>query len=393
MSNMRAGFKGGVSLGGYVCPPCPQELFVKYILFVAGDENVPAVLRSRLRRKRSVWDVRFVRSAGQALELAARVPLDVVVAGTPSAEPEGATLLAEIRARYPATVRIALSGHGDPGTVDPAHQLAHRVLGTPLEWAALERAIARSCALKDLLAGPAPAMVMRMVERLQPSPAEREYGLSAEAAPPAGGLADSSADPARGRFGRAGVLMARVLEAAGSATRDDAGLGVEDRLRHAWATASLAHATVFPGESSASAYLAGWLHDVGELVLLAGAPQAMRAAAMDARATGRQRSDVERERMGISHAEVGALVLDRWDLPHAVTEAVAHHHQPSRIAPDGLDAVAAVHAANALLADGVVPADDATGEQLLDREWLGRAGLIDRIPSWRVLALTQARRR
>jgi hypothetical protein len=235
-------------------------------------------------------------------------------------------------------------------------------------------------------------MVKATVEQLQPSPAERDQGMAATVPPPAGVPAIQTAESVRGRFGKAGVLMARVLDAVGSGVGDDVGLGVEDRIRHGWATASLAHAMVFPGASGDSAYLAGWLHDLGELVLLASAPDRMSAAAREARDSGRPRHEVEREHLGITHAEVGALVLDRWDLPHSVTEAVAHHHAPSRVAPAGLDAVAAVHAANALFADGVA-GDPAMEEALLDRDWLGQSGLAERIPTWKVLAAGQARSR
>jgi HD-like signal output (HDOD) protein len=119
----------------------------------------------------------------------------------------------------------------------------------------------------------------------------------------------------------------------------------------------------------------------------------MKTAAREAQASRRPRHEHERARLGVTHAEVGALLLDRWDLPHAVTEAVAHHHAPSRVVPQGLDAVAAVHAANALFDDGVAPADPAAEALLLDRTWLGQAGLVDRLPTWRVLAAGQARAR
>jgi len=72
---------------------------------------------------------------------------------------------------------------------------------------------------------------------------------------------------------------------------------------------------------------------------------------------------------------------------------VAHHHEPARVAAEGLDAVAAVHAANALFADEVAPGDPAFEDALLDRAWLDKAGLLDLMPTWRVLAAGQARSR
>jgi CheY-like chemotaxis protein len=366
---------------------------LKKILFVDDEENVLAALRSRLRRKKAVWDMQFARGGEEALALLDQGTVDVLVTDMRMPGMDGGELLAAVRERHPATVRMVLTGHVEAEAAERAQQLAHRVLRKPFDGEILQRVIERSCALKELLADPALlALVAPVLERLEPSTAERQQASGA-VAPPAGAAAVPSPEVARGRFGKAGTLMARVLDAAGSGGADDVGLGVEARMRHGWATASLAHAMVFPHEASDSAYLAGWLHDVGELVLLAAAPDRMRAAARDARQSGRQRHEVEREQLGITHAEVGALVLDRWDLPHAVTEAVAHHHLPARLVPQGLDAVAAVHAANALFADATAPGDTATEESLLDRAWLRQAGLLDQIPTWRVLAAGQARSR
>ena len=364
---------------------------MKQILYVGHEQSVFSVVRSRLRRKRSVWDVQFALGGEAARKLLALGTFDVVIwdARTPGTS---ATLLAEVREVHAGTVRMVVSEEIEvPG--QHAHLLAHRLLRQAFDGKALQQAIERSLTLQEVLADPALDMVMATMERLQPSAAERDQAPATTELPPASSSAVPTAEAARDRFGKAGVLMTRVLDVVGSAAGDDVGLGVEDRIRHGWATASLAHAMVFPGEWGDSAYLAGWLHDVGELILLASAPAKMRAAAREARDTGRPRHQVEREHLGVTHAEVGALLLDRWGLPHPVTEAVAHHHAPSRVVPDGLDAVAAVHAANALLADGVAPGDRGVEDTLLDRAWLRRAGLLARIPTWRVLAAGQARGR
>jgi len=363
---------------------------LKQILYLGHEENA---LRSRLRRKKSVWEVHFAAGVERARELLSAAALDVVIWDVRTPGTDAAALLTEVRELLPGAVRIVVTGPLEVPVAERVHLLAHRLLRPPLDDDALVRAIERSLVLKEVLADPALDVVMPTMERLQPSAAERDQTTGTTGLPPANAAAVPTAEAARDRFGKAGVLMTRVLDAVGSGAGDDVGLGVEDRIRHGWATSSLAHAMVFPGESGHTAYLAAWLHDVGELVLLASAPAKMQAAAREARDTGRPRHEVERERLGVTHAEVGALLLDRWDLPHAVTEAVAHHHAPSRVEPEGLDAVAAVHVANALFADGVAPGDRGLEDTLLDRGWLRRAGLVARIPTWRVLAAGQARGR
>jgi HD-like signal output (HDOD) protein len=74
------------------------------------------------------------------------------------------------------------------------------------------------------------------------------------------------------------------------------------------------------------AYLCGLLHDIGQVVLLDNLDE--RYIRIHARAK-RQRvslDTVERAELGIDHAKVGELVLDRWGFPAAIQTAVRLHH-------------------------------------------------------------------
>ena len=78
----------------------------------------------------------------------------------------------------------------------------------------------------------------------------------------------------------------------------------------------------FPDE----AYLAGLLHDVGRLALLACAPNACQAhfvAADNAALCDKEHDDLE-----MSHTEAGAWLLAHWHLPASMADAVLHHHAP-----------------------------------------------------------------
>jgi len=55
----------------------------------------------------------------------------------------------------------------------------------------------------------------------------------------------------------------------------------------------------------------------------------------------------EREVLGIDHAEAGAVLLESWNLPPRLVEAVRCHHEPDKAEPDTL-AVDLVHAADSL---------------------------------------------
>ena len=66
-----------------------------------------------------------------------------------------------------------------------------------------------------------------------------------------------------------------------------------------------------------------------------------------------RRREVVGEHAGlrITHAEVGAYLLELWGLPTPIVEAVAYHHNPSAALERTFDIPTAVSVANALVED------------------------------------------
>jgi len=75
------------------------------------------------------------------------------------------------------------------------------------------------------------------------------------------------------------------------------------------------------------AYLAGLLHNVGRLALLATAPQeyAFNFSARDDAAL----CAVEQRTLQITHSEAGAWLIERWRLDSFLADSVLYHHEPS----------------------------------------------------------------
>ena len=74
------------------------------------------------------------------------------------------------------------------------------------------------------------------------------------------------------------------------------------------------------------AYLAGLLHNVGRLALLAAAPKeyAFNFTALD----DEDLCAVEQRTLQITHAEAGAWLIERWQLDSFLADAVLYHHEP-----------------------------------------------------------------
>ncbi len=78
------------------------------------------------------------------------------------------------------------------------------------------------------------------------------------------------------------------------------------------------------------AFAAGLLHDIGKTLLQQNFPESYRRAVAIAERQGCPVLIGERLVFGITHAEVGAWLLERWRLPPSFHEALAFHHTPTQ---------------------------------------------------------------
>jgi HD-like signal output (HDOD) protein len=161
--------------------------------------------------------------------------------------------------------------------------------------------------------------------------------------------------------------------------------------REAVLSAKIAKQILGKQKSADDAYTAAMLHDIGTLTLATAAPEDFRRVAAQCK-QGVEAVRAEQQIFGASHAEIGAYLLGLWGLPYTVVEAVAFHHRPTDVQHETFDVVDAVYVASALAEETVHDSSSAQSSNL-DKQYLARMGVEEKIPSWRAMACESGKHR
>jgi putative nucleotidyltransferase with HDIG domain len=386
----------------------------KRILFVDDERRVLEGLEDLLVRYRHKWEMVFAVGGAEALEQLQQMPFDVIVTDMRMPGMDGATLLGLVNEKHPGTVRVVLSGHFEMEAATRTVPVAHQFLHKPCDPGILERVVDRACNLQALVGDEAVRKVVGGLQRLPTLPAvyvalQRTLRDERSGAPDVARIIQQDISMSakvlqlvNSAFFGLGRRISTVQEAvsylgfrmiqhvvlateifAGSGLDPRSGLSLEGLRDHAVLTAAIARRILGGDRKQAEdAWAAGLLHDVGKLVFATELPEHLATAAAAAREAQQPLFRAEQELFGVTHAEVGAYLLGVWGLPYSVVEAVAHHHVPERVRKPGLDAVTAVHVANAL-AHECERSGETVCNAALNFEYLALAGLADQVPHWR----------
>jgi HD-like signal output (HDOD) protein len=116
----------------------------------------------------------------------------------------------------------------------------------------------------------------------------------------------------------------------------------------------IAERTSYPAPDEA--FLSGLLHDIGKLVLLGNFPKEY-AEILESHRSKPDLLLAGETRLGATHCEVGAWMINRWDLQSFMADAVLYHHEPVHRILDALPLVKIVFMANALCSEDVQDTD------------------------------------
>jgi HD-like signal output (HDOD) protein len=95
-------------------------------------------------------------------------------------------------------------------------------------------------------------------------------------------------------------------------------------------------------------FICGLLHDTGKVLLAAYFPDDYERILDMAAGNGIALHLVERDQLGLDHAEVGGLLMEQWHFPSSLVLPCRHHHDDSDCPPDLLLDTAVVVVGNAV---------------------------------------------
>lgn len=95
-------------------------------------------------------------------------------------------------------------------------------------------------------------------------------------------------------------------------------------------------------------FIAGLLHDIGKLVLYYKEPEISQNVLLKAADTSGLVHEAEQELLGFTHADVGATLIEAWQLPDSLHHVILNHHSPGKAKEFQIE-TAIVHIANAVV--------------------------------------------
>lgn len=349
------------------------------VMFVDDESRVLSGIERAIMMQDTEWECRFANSGPEALTMLEETPADVVVSDMRMPFMDGAELLAQVRNRWPGTIRIILSGYSEPGATQRMLEVAHRFVSKPCDNATLVEMIESALSLRTMFKDPT---VLDVVGRINQLPAAPNVFIEVQQL-----LNNPESDTRQiaELLGSDPALSVKIMQLANSAWFNrgsqihDIGsavtlLGLDQVKLLVLASHCFANAKNDPRiselqrtsllASSLAARIAGHQGLEPTAALLANIAKLIPEMSEIG-------SEITTQGDIPMHAAVGAYLLAVWGLPMDIVEIVAGHLQPSRFAHDTFGAPGVVHVAVAL-ANNSTP----------DIDYLEKTGMLNQLPVW-----------
>ena len=379
-------------------------------------------LQRTLRKMRGEWEMTFTSSSQEALDILGSAPFDVIVSDLRMPEMDGMQLLAEVKSKHPQVVRIILSGQVEQESTFKSVQVAHQSLSKPCDADILKHTLNKLFGLRNLLEDESikrivsqtetlpslPEVYTEVISELQSSnPSVQKVAeiISTDLAMTAKilqvvnsaffGLVRKINNPKEAvmllgtETIKALVLSVKIFSQFNQ--KKFAWFNFDELFNHSMSVSMFAQ-TISRQEHLDqtlvnNSLMAGMFHDLGKLILVTNFQEPYQKVLTEAGKTRQNLWDLEIERFGTSHAEIGAYLMGLWGLEYPVIEAIAFHHRPGKSLSNSTGLLTAVHFGDAFDRLKKDPNDlnNENGLSQLDRGYLDNLGVAGRINDWQMV--------
>ena len=119
-----------------------------------------------------------------------------------------------------------------------------------------------------------------------------------------------------------------------------AGIRMERFLSHSLSVAVLAKSLAIQCSASPahvqSCFVAGLLHDIGQVVWAQSRPEEYAQVVQHKASTGLSTAEAETEILGSTHAQLGGMLARKWQFSEALIESIQHHHEAATDPSSGI---------------------------------------------------------
>lgn len=386
----------------------------KRVLFVDDNQKYLDTYRMVFCRT-DEWSCYYASDVLAAIDYLNYVEVDIIVVDLTLPLFDGSQILEYVKSRFPSIIRIIFTDCKDINAHLKVVKLAHQFYSKTMEIGKIEQVIQEIYSLHRIIISDKARRILSQVDTIPSLPdiffelrkhlmdhdcsirdvgkmIATDVGLTATILKIVNsayfGVSQKISTPEQA----ASLLGLELIEALVvtahlfSSFKVDPSLPISGIMKHSFQCTQFAKAIAehqkAPKQTVDAVAIAAMLHDVGRLVFACSFPEKYKNVLNMCDATQRASSEVERDIIGIDHAQAGAYLLGLWGFSHPVVEAVAYHHAPSSYIGNHPGLVGVLHSADILTYE-LRPADTHEGVEVLDRNFLTKHNLSTSFENWR----------
>lgn len=390
----------------------------KGVLFVDDEPNILSGIQRMLRSLRKEYDFYFAESGKVALEVIEENDIDIVVSDMRMPGMDGAEFLTAVKKDHPQIIRIMLTGQADEESVFRTVNVVHQFLSKPCEPEFLKEILYRSSELHDRLNNSDLKKIISGIDHLPSLPTvyadlqkilrkedviaddiarviEKDIGMTAKLLQLVNssffGLYQKVESPARAvnllGFDTIRILVLGVQifsEIKTESTAVSISFLMDHSMKVAQCSKKIALASVDNPELVNDCFLAGMLHDIGRLLLLANCTESYVPLVEAAKNENSSLVDKEWQQFKANHGDVGTYLIGLWGFSGNILEAISYHNNISTYSRETFSPALAVHVADAFYFK-FNPEQALGAPPEIDIEYLEKTGFAAKLPEWEEL--------